>query len=286
MRETAGPTIAAQRNQLKRLSLSRRPQLKRRACVHSAQRTPPTGTAPAIVVAMLKLTFLTFVLTLATSSCAKTDSNSATSSKTAGAAATASNTIQAKGGAIDESKFGGKCTKSFDCPRTDFASSCSVECQKPNFDAPEGYCQLRTLATSPDQTCHGNRSGADSEGSIPSTVTPVIRYCDMNAGVYCNETVHKCEPVKAIGAECKTQPECGRDGACAQGKCVAAGAAGGPAIERRCDSKSRRVGDQCEARKADGEACKESDQCLSSNCVMNNQGTTCQPAKPISCNLR
>lgn len=190
------------------------------------------------------------------------------------------------GAAPDPSKFGGACKKSFDCPRADFHAACRVECERPagTADDQPGYCQLRdVVAQVGAQNCYGNRRGVETEGSTPSTKTPVINYCDINAGVYCNMGTHACEAVKALGAACSSSDECGKDGACQAKVCVAAGAPGAAPVERRCASSAYREGEQCIARKPSGQACKESDECQSFNCVMDGSSQTCKDAQPSAC---
>jgi hypothetical protein len=215
-----------------------------------------------------------FVASVSLLACSKSSSPSKSAEPTG-----AGKTAVAAAASLDLSKFGGACKSSMDCPHTSFDSSCSVECEKPS-DAESGYCQLRNIVATAKSACVGNRRGVERSGSVPTEKTPVLNYCDMNAGVFCSDA-HVCEAVKAVGAACKSSDECGVDGACAKSVCVAAGAPGAAAVESRCDSKSYREGEQCVARKADGEKCGESDQCKSLSC-----GGTCNASKPETCELK
>jgi hypothetical protein len=193
----------------------------------------------------------------------------------------------AAGGAIkvDQAKLGSECSRSMDCGMLDFEADCRFECSKPTADAANGYCQLiNVVATAGTKGCFGNRRGSGTSGSSPDDKTLIVNYCDIDAGVYCDMTTHECVAAKAIGAACKGSDECGKDGACQAGACVAAGAPGGAAVEDRCNASAYRKGDQCIARVADGGVCEESDHCQSLSCVY---GTTkaCGPSKRKSCSL-
>jgi hypothetical protein len=235
---------------------------------------------------MTKLQFILCTSLLA--ACSKSSNNNNSEKAAAGGASTKGGAAVA-GTAPDPSKFGGACKNSFDCPRPDFHSACSVECERPSgapSDQP-GYCQLRdVVAQVGAQNCYGNRRGVESEGSTPSVKTPVLNYCDINAGVYCNMGSHACEAVKAIGAACASSDECGKDGACQAKVCVAAGAPGAAPVERRCASSAYRQGEQCIERKPTGQTCKESDECQSFNCVMDGTSQTCKDAAPAACVLK
>jgi hypothetical protein len=215
-----------------------------------------------IVTKIASLFLVAFVAATALLACSKSSSTSkSTSSK------------------VDVSKFGGVCKNKFNCPQTSFDSSCKVECEKVP-GAESGYCQFQNIVTAPNTSCLGNRRGTVRESRPPKEKTPVLNYCDMNAGVFCSET-HVCEPVKPVGTACKSDEECGLDGTCAKSVCVAAGEPGAAAVEGRCNSKAYRAGEQCIAHKADGEKCDEMEQCKSLSC-----GGTCNASKPEVCELK
>jgi hypothetical protein len=173
-----------------------------------------------------------------------------------------------KGGAtvkVDKAKLGIECKSDMDCGMLDFNATCRMSC-KQEGDAP-GYCQLTTFtSTAGTKGCWGNRRGAGDSGTSPSDKTPLVYYCDMDAGVYCAMDTHECVAAKAIGADCKDSDECGKDGVCQANKCVAAGAPGAAPVEGRCASAAYKKDDQCIARVANGGACEESDQCQSLTC--------------------
>jgi hypothetical protein len=189
---------------------------------------------------------------------------------------------------VDVAKKGAACSMDFDCGNLDFDADCSWSCVKPSAgDSGPGYCQLRVVtATAGTKGCYGNKRGPETASSPPSEKTDQIAFCDIDAGVYCNETSHACEAVKAIGADCASSDECGKDGACSASRCVAAGAPGAAPVESRCQSTAYKKGDQCIARVADGQTCTESDQCTSFNCVgSGGPDMKCGPAKIVHCAL-
>jgi len=189
-----------------------------------------------------------------------------------------------KGGTIkiDQAKLGAACASSVECGMLDFEADCRFECPQAGG---AGYCQLvNVAATAGTKSCWGNRRGSGSAGTTPSEKTPVVNYCDIDAGVYCDMATHECVATKAIGAACKDSDECGKDGACQAGACVAAGAPGAAAVEGRCTAAAYTKDGQCVARGADGAACEESDQCLSLSCVFG-ETKTCGPSKRKSCAL-
>ncbi len=239
------------------------------------------GTGRALVPTMTKIEFLLCATLLA--ACGKAEKSSAGASASKGNKATAAASL-----APDPSKFGGSCKHSFDCPRVDFKASCRVDCERPSsasLDQP-GYCQLRMLANTVGAAgCYGNRRGVESQSTPPSTQTPVLINCDLDAGVFCNMDTHICEAVKAIGAACTASDDCGKDGACQNKVCVAAGAPGAAAVEGRCTAAGYLDNGQCAARKAIGESCKESDQCQSLSCVLQGQNSTCAVADVKPCVL-
>jgi hypothetical protein len=238
---------------------------------------------------MTKLQLLLFVSLATACSKSNTNSNATGADKKAGSTNSASASGKKQSSAIDPSKFGGACNNSFDCPKTDFDSACRVDCQRPTgtADSEPGYCQLIDIVANVGApNCYGNRRGVDSQGESVSTKVPVIAYCDIDAGVFCNMGTHACEAVKAIDAACESSDECGKDGACKDKRCVAAGAPGAAAVERRCTSAAYRDGDQCVARKPNGQACKESNECQSFNCSNDGSSQTCKDAKPAACVLR
>ncbi len=239
------------------------------------------GMSRAVVPSMTKIQFLLCASLLA--ACGKSDKSS-----TGAGASSADKAKTATSAAPDPSKFGGSCKNSFDCPRVDFKASCSVECERPSGAADDqpGYCQLRDLATTVGATnCYGNRRGVESQSTPPTAKTPVLNYCDINAGVFCNMETHACEAVKALGAACTESDDCGKDGACQNKTCVAAGAPGAAAVEGRCASAGYRDNGQCLARKANGDVCKESDDCQSLNCLQNEKGRMCAAAEVKPCVL-
>ena len=239
------------------------------------------GTGRAVVPTMTKIEFLLCATLLAACGKAEKSKPGASANASKGNKATAAANL-----APDPSKFGGSCKSSFDCPRVDFKASCRVECERPtgaSNDQP-GYCQLRMLASTVGAAgCYGNRRGVESQSSPPSTQTPVLSYCDIDAGVFCNMETHVCDAVKAIGATCSTSDECGKDGACQNKLCVAAGAPGGAAVEGRCTAAGYRDNGQCVARKANGETCKESDNCQSLSCLRDAKGSMCADAETKPC---
>jgi hypothetical protein len=190
--------------------------------------------------------------------------------------------------AIDPSLFGGACSQDFDCPRTEVFDSCKVECIK-SGDKP-GYCQLQqTTAEVGAKRCVGNhlRDSRFGTGGLAAEVWPLGVYCDLDHDVYCDEgTTRTCLAVKALGAACKQDDECGKDGACDQSKCVAAGAPGQPVVAGRCNSKARSQDGKCVPLTADGGACKDSGECLSGDCLYSDKPTgVCTPERPPACTI-
>lgn len=185
------------------------------------------------------------------------------------------------------------CKHSFDCPRPPFDATCSYECVKKwkseGGQEAEGYCQLRDIATAVgDGPCYGNKIGPNTGASSPEEKTPYFYLCDMDAGLTCDETTHKCVKAKAVGDACKNDNECGADGVCNAEKkaCVAAGAPGASCKDVRCASASYCDKSKvCVARKANDEPCEEADQCQSITCVAGNGATLCKPAKRAECKL-
>jgi hypothetical protein len=187
---------------------------------------------------------------------------------------------------VDKAKLGAECKMAFDCGDLSFDADCSFECVKPGGDdSKPGYCQLRNIVgTAGTKGCYGNRRGAESSGTSPSEKVTTLNYCDIDAGVYCNTGTQTCDAVKAVGAACESNDECGKDGACQNKLCVAAGAAGAAPVEGRCASTAYRKGEQCIARAPEGGACEESDQCLTFNCVYG-ASKACGPAKRMACTM-
>lgn len=243
--------------------------------------------------ATASIPFVAFLL-LASGGCKKSTSADAPSTGSAATADPAKPATPAAPAGLtppDPAKVGKACKEDGDCGFPDYQSDCQFDCMKKDFDAPEGFCQLQTLATTVGATpCTAQHLGTTTIGGGWTDTKYTYTYaCDVNAGVYCDGASNACAAVKGVGADCNPSDRnsehdgvCGKDGVCdeASKKCIAATAVGASCKDEGCASNAYCDSDTklCVARKADGDACNVSDQCASYSC----SGTTCNAAKPAT----
>lgn len=135
-----------------------------------------------------------------------------------------------------------------------------------DFQTKKGVCAAFVLAAE-GAACIGERNGSSSSWS-GDPVQNQIALCDYAAGLHCEGDV--CKKRAPIGQACTSSHGC-LDGAyCESGMCAARLGVGSPCTgsSDQCDDKSHcgQTSKKCEARLADGQACAESDECLSDYC--------------------
>jgi hypothetical protein len=111
-------------------------------------------------------------------------------------------------------------------------------------DALKQACQIEVIGKVGD-TCQGVRTANGGSLKNSNEAPPKVTLCDL-ATSYCSRTTQKCEPVKTVGADCTGTDtyECGLP------------------TGSRCDYATKK----CIALKNDGDACKSSSECKSSQC--------------------
>jgi hypothetical protein len=191
-------------------------------------------------------------------------------------------------------KPGEDCTDDWDCESPDGCNvSCTAAYDDKNHQVGAKYCQLKTIAEKEGAgPCVGNVS-VSGGGSHAKAKTPRAVLCNVDAGVYCDQGSNVCAKAKAAGEAClqakltgwHDDDECGRDGACENEKCIAAGEAGASCKKTRCKSSARcdRKTSVCIARKPAGAKCRDMDECLSFDCL--NQEKCVEPAAKAKCAL-
>lgn len=174
-------------------------------------------------------------------------------------------------------KPGAECTRDFQCEQPD---GCEVRCQKPYTDkhkvAGPSYCQLKTVSDKEGASpCVGEVIHVESS-SLGTAKFPRAILCDAAAALFCDHTTHTCAKAKPVGAACAQggtgvvdDNECGPDGVCHDGKCIAAGAPGASCKDHRCKVSAfcNAATHRCVARKPIGAKCKMSDECVSGSCL-------------------
>jgi len=154
-------------------------------------------------------------------------------------------------------KPGEPCTQSSDCAGD---ATCHHD-----FQTDKETCAAFVLAAE-GQACIGERNGESSSWS-GNPQNDQITLCDSKAGLICDGT---CKKPAAVGGSCGSTHDCAEGGYCKSGTCAARLATGATCTgyldecnaEAYCVSASK----TCEPRRPDGEACTDSNQCLSDYC--------------------
>ena len=155
------------------------------------------------------------------------------------------------------------CSEQSECPVLRPGTSCGYACDG-------GACRLNytNVAKPGAGPCYGNSLRNYSDLEPPTDYTPPFKVaCDLTASVYCETETHRCAPVRAIGARCASNAECGAYAQCANGKCAAAPKLGEACTNRcaagaYCDVMTKK----CRRLVEPGEPCTSSDACRLGSC--------------------
>lgn len=167
------------------------------------------------------------------------------------------------------------CKHAWECPDLPVTSSCWYACE-------EGSCRLwyKKVAKLGAGPCYGNSLGEgtlmDTSGAVPFRIA-----CDLSAGLYCDMKSHRCIEIKARGARCERDDECGAYDRCMKGRCSAGAELGAKCQSTHCekDAFCSEQSGRCERILDLGAACKHDTDCRSGAC----NGHCVQPHDPVPC---
>lgn len=155
-------------------------------------------------------------------------------------------------------KPGESCDNGSDCAGD---STCDHD-----FDTDKGTCAAFVLVAE-GAACIGERNGSSSSWS-GDPQNNQITLCDYQAGLHCDAGT--CKQRSALGQACSSAHDCVDGAYCPSGTCAARLTAGATCTGDwdECSEETYCVDSTktCEPRRADGEACTDSDECQSESC--------------------